>query len=65
MTAGACSSGYTRTAQVLIMEGHEEIAKEADAALQRLLDLPKFKGKDWAQMLELAQSKKTGKKKKK
>lgn len=47
------------------MEGYEEIAKEADAALQRLLDLPKFKGKDWAQMLELAQSKKTSKKKKK
>jgi hypothetical protein len=63
MTTGACSSEYALTVQVLIMEGHEEIAKEADAALQRLLDLPKFKGKDWAQMLELAQSKKNKKKK--
>lgn len=46
------------------MEGYEEVAKEADAALQRLLELPKFKGKDWAQMLELAQDKKKSKKKK-
>jgi hypothetical protein len=40
------------------MEGYEEVSKEADAALQRLLELPKFKGKNWAQMLELGKTKK-------
>lgn len=44
------------------MEGYEEVAKEADDALQRLLELPKFKGKDWKQMLELAKSKSKKKK---
>lgn len=44
--------------QVLIMEGYEEVSKEADAALQRLLELPKFRGKNWAQMLELGKTKK-------
>ena len=44
--------------QVLIMENYEEVAKEADASLQRLLELPKFKGRNWAEMLELAKQKK-------
>ena len=44
--------------QVLIMENYEEVAAEAEAALQRLLEMPKFKGKNWAQMLEIAKEKK-------
>ena len=31
---------------VLIMEGYENVAGEAEASLQRLLELPKYKGKD-------------------
>jgi hypothetical protein len=34
-------------AEVLILEDYEELAKEADAALSRLLELPKFKGRNW------------------
>lgn len=45
------------------MENFEEVAKEADASLQRLLELPKFKGRNWAQMLQATKEK--GKKKKK
>ena len=51
--------------QVLIMENYEEVAAEAEAALQRLLEMPKFKGKNWAQMLEIAKEKKGPTKKKK
>ena len=56
-------------AEVLILERHyDEVAKMADAALQRLLELPKFKGRNWQQMLEMAKkptSGNTSKKKKK
>ena len=56
-------------AEVLILErDYDEVAKEADAALQRLLELPKFKGRNWQQMLEMAKtptSGNTSKKKKK
>jgi hypothetical protein len=41
-------------AEVLILEGYEEVATLAQAALDNLLQLPKFKDKDWAQMLEMA-----------
>ena len=51
--------------QVLIMENYEEVAAEAEAALQRLLEMPKFKGKNWAQMLEIAKEKKGPSSKKK
>jgi hypothetical protein len=37
-------------AEVLILEGYEEIAQEADDALQRLLETPKFKGRNWQQV---------------
>jgi len=45
-------------AEVLILEGYEDVAKEADGALQRLLDTPKFKGRNWQEMLEIAKKKK-------
>ena len=31
-------------AQVLIMEGFDDVAKQAEAALQRLLNMPKYYG---------------------
>ena len=52
-------------AEVLIIEGYDEVAKEADAALQRLLELPKFEGRDWASMVTMAKHPKTKTKKRK
>eukprot|EP01134_Creolimax_fragrantissima_P003614 CFRG3614T1 len=41
-------------AEVLILEGYEKVAQEAKEALDRLLERPKFKGKDWEQMMNIA-----------
>jgi hypothetical protein len=52
-------------AEVLIMEGLDDVAAEADLALQRLLELPKFAGKNWQQMLASSGGKAFKKSKKK